>query len=681
MDYQSPSFAEAVRRLGALLASLAGKGLAPAVLGAGAHTGQVLSRLDLGNYASCLYDDQPLECPPDGPCLPVRPLQELDIEATPAFVLCSHFEQENLEDWLLRKGVAPGKIHKMYTPADRVLQFQKWAFDPAAQPPPPPRAEAVLGPGLANSRFKPRFVNRVLLIHPPFALANRRHKKTMPMGLLALGGYLKEKFPGLSLELIDGHIDNLGPQAIIDRVQRNHYDLVCLTAWTSQAPMAYAVADAVRGEGLAGVVLGGVHATVCPDEAINHADFLITGEGELPLAGLVEALRQGVEPTGIPGLMTGPGQDPGRQTVEDLDSLPLPAWELLPDWRKYDFPLHVVGGFRFPIMGSRGCPFNCTFCSSPLMWQRRVRWHSPEYVAREMFEANRRYGVNQFHFWDDNLLLKSGHMDKLCELLLESGLDFKWLGLSRASDINRRKDLLPLMKKAGCVGMEIGIESFTQESADLTSKGEAIEAMAQAAENLITAGLAPLYTHMLFTPGEDLSSYPAKRRFLERINAKVSPKFRSDGGLGQLTTPHRGTVFSDQAPSLGMVLSRENAHYVHHRVNFIPESLLKDRPRRLSQAPGSPYPFLNTVVSYVHNWTLRDMENFVLVRQFLWGAMDGERSVKDLAGAAVVAFPELSLEKAQIFTALAMVGWAKEERITGTVRTQVKPSEAVEERP
>jgi len=665
MDYHSREFSAAVRRLSGLLADLSAKGLRTAVLGAGEHTARVLEQLDLGAFVSCLYGDQP-SCAGGEPCpLPVKPLAELDIESTQAFVLCSHFQQENLREWLLLRGVPDERIHPMYTPADRVLQFARLAHNPLTdlhQPTPPAQAS---GPGLGGSRYRPRFVNRLLLVHPPFAVANRRHKKTMPMGLLALGSYLRRAFPDLQVELVDAHIDNIQPADVIASIRKRHYDLVCLTAWTPQTPMAYAIADAVRADGEAGVVLGGVHATLCPDEAINHADFLVAGEGELPLAGLVAALRNGEDPSAVPGIATAPGQNPGRQVIKDLDTIPYPAWELLPDWRRYDFPLHVVGGYRFPIMGSRGCPFSCTFCSSPLMWNRQVRWHSPEYVAGQMAEAHRRYGVNQFHFWDDNLLLKPGHMEALCDRLLSIGVEFKWLGLSRASDINRRKDILPLMKRTGCVGMEIGIESFTQQSADLTSKGEEIEAMARAAENLMAADLAPLYTHMLFTPGEDLASYPAKKKFLERINAQVPPNLRSDGGLGQLTTPHKGTAFAGQAPSLGMVLSRENGHYVHHRVNFIPNSLLDDTPRRLTVASGSPYPFLKIVVGYVHDWTLKDMEHYVLVHDFLWEAMDGTLTLRELADLAAARFPQLSQEQAATFTALVMVGLAKDNRIAG----------------
>jgi len=665
MDYQSREFAEAVRRLSRLLTDLSAKGLQIAVLGAAEHTSHVLARLDLSAHVSCLYDDHPLRGEATARALPVRPLSELDLAATQAFVLCTHFQQENLREWLLQQGVPEPRIHDMYTPADRVLQFKRQAYNALTDLHLPPSPEESPGPGLGESRFKPRFVNRLLLVHPPFAVANRRHKKTMPMGLLALGGYLRRAFPDLQVELIDAHIGNLQPAEVISEIRKRHYDLVCLTGWTSQAPMAHAIADAVRADGLAGVVLGGVHATLCPEEAIGHADFLVSGEGELPFAGLVAALRNGDDPTAVAGVATRPGQDPGRQVVSDLDTIPFPAWELLADWRRYDFPLHVVGGYRFPIMGSRGCPFACTFCSSPLIWKRQVRWHSPGHVAAQMIEAHRRYGVSQFHFWDDNLLLKSGHMEALCELLLESGVEFKWLGLSRASDINRSKAILPLMKRAGCVGMEIGIESFTQQSADLTNKGERIEAMAQATENLMAAGLAPLYTHMLFTPGEDLSSYPAKKMFLERINAQAPPDLRSDGGLGQLTTPHKATAFAAQANDLGVVLCHENGHYVHHRVNFVPNSLLGDVPQRLSSTSGSPYPFLHMIVGYVHDWTLRDMEHYVLVHGYLWEAIDGARTVRELAGLAAERFANLSQEKAIAFTALAMVGLAKDKRISG----------------
>ncbi|MBF0550247.1 MAG: cobalamin-dependent protein [Deltaproteobacteria bacterium] len=547
----------------------------------------------------------------------------------------------------------------------RLTGLQDLAYDPTRDPAWPSPPVDVPGGGMAASRHQPVPLQRVLLVQPPFALANRRHKKTMPLGLLALGGYLKQQFPELGLDLLDAHITNMAPAQVMAYLRTHPADLVCITGWTGQMPMAYAIADAMRAAGSATVVLGGVHATLCPDEAIEHADYVVVGEGELPLAGLVAALQADDPLRPIDGVISSPGGTTCRQFVPDLDALPDPAWELLPDWKCYDHPLHVVGGFRFPLMGSRGCPFNCTFCSSPLMWQRKVRWLSPARIVAEMEEVRRRYQVNQFHFWDDNLVLMRRHMTELAELILKTDHPYRWVGLSRASDIVKHQDILPLMKRAGCVGLEIGVESFTQVSVDMTRKGEAVEEMVTATDCLIRAGITPLFTHMLFTPGETLAGYPIKEKFIHKLLSGVGLGRRSESELGQLTTPHRGTVFAQEAPALGEVLCRNNADFVHHRVNFIPHSLLDDIPRKTAACPGYPYYFLGTIGGAVYNWTLPDMQDFLKVGAWLWPEIDGRTSIRELSRRVAARFPHLDPEKALIFTSLNLVGWARDDRVTG----------------
>jgi len=539
------------------------------------------------------------------------------------------------------------------------------AQDPSSNPViPPKRLDAPAG-GMAASRWTLSRVERILLIHPPFAMANRRHKKTMPMGLLSLGSYVRKKLPAVHVELLDAHIMNMTVEEIVRYATSNPFDVVLLTGWTAQMPVVYAIADAVRSIGRSAVVLGGAHSTLCSDEAIEHADFVVRGEGEIALVNLLSRLLSGDVLGPIEGVISHPGEVTHGPQVADLNDLPLPDWSLLPNWALYDHPLHVVGGFRFPIMGSRGCPFNCTFCCSPLIWNRTVRWHSPEWIVAQMEEAWKRHKVCQFHFWDDNLLLAHDHMAGLCDRILKMNHPCRWVGLTRASSIVRHHDLLPLLKKAGCIGLEIGVESFTEVSAEMTQKGESIQEMVLATELLIEHEIAPLFTHMLFTPGERLASYTRKEEFLNKLTAKIRRGLRSDSELGQLTTPHRGTIFSREATKLGMVCCRDNADYVHHRVNFIPNSLLDDVPKRVSHGAGSPYYFLGVIVTHVFNWTLKDMKDFLEINGALWTQIDGQSSIRELSRRMAERFPHLDEMKSSIFTALCMVGWAREGRVMG----------------
>ena len=190
-----------------------------------------------------------------------------------------------------------------------------------------------------------------------------------------------------------------------------------------------------------------------PEEALNHADVIVCHEGEETMAELMDKVKKGKDFHGLKGIIYNSNgnlriNEP-RPFIKDLDSIPFPDWELLEHMERYDTPMHIVGGQRMPIFGSRGCPYNCTFCSSPKIWKRRVRWRKADQVALEMKTIKEKYGIKSVHFWDDNLMMKPSFMEKLCQEIITLGLDMNWVGLTRASHIAKHSELLRLMKQAG----------------------------------------------------------------------------------------------------------------------------------------------------------------------------------------------------------------------------------------
>ncbi len=496
---------------------------------------------------------------------------------------------------------------------------------------------------------KRKRIRRILLVAPPFDVANHRHKKTMPMGLLYVAAAVRHAFPDIELRLVDAHIERLARDQMRGWLDGWDYDALFVSYWSAQRRNAFAISDHVRaGSGDVWIVHGGVHPTMCPAEAMQHCDVVLAGEGELKAVEWIRSVNSG-------------NPSAGRDEVEpaELDALPFPAWDLLPDPALYDHPLHVVGGRRFPIIGSRGCPFSCSFCSSPILWNRQVRWRSPANVVSEMDEIASRFGVRKFHFWDDNMVMNESWIEELAELLAGNGRGYQWVGLSRASDIVRRKKVLSKMKNAGCVGMEIGVESFADQVSDAVGKGEFVGSTRSAAQCLERAGIAPLYTHMLFTPGETIRSYPEKERFMASLNTHVGSAARSDSALGQLTTPHVGTRFAGEAEELGAVLWRNASDSYHHRVNFLPNSLLNDIPCKIPGAvPGEPLSFLGAIVQSVYNWDADNMREYVRAANTAWACADGSRSVRDIAD-QVAKREGFDTERAMIYTCLAVVSWAR----------------------
>lgn len=492
----------------------------------------------------------------------------------------------------------------------------------------------------------------LILVQPPLP-ANERHKKVLPLGLAYLASYLRRGIPGLPIAIVDGQVRNMPVDVLADSVLRfsGERTAIGITYWTCQAPAAFELSRRLRAQNPRAVIIhGGIHATIFPEESLAYADYCVLHEGEESLRELLQCLMN--EPAGLERVRGIACHSdgalrihPARPFIEDLDSLPLPAWDLL-ELTAYDSPLHVVGGRRLPIIGSRGCPYGCTYCGSPLMWGRRVRWRSPENVIAEMKESIERLGIAQFHFWDDNLMLNRAYIEKLCRLLVDNKLSVRWTGLTRASHIAASADLMPLLRDAGCIGLEVGIESANPDTFRAIKKDEDLQLIEDVARLHKANGMSPLFTFMAFNPGETIAGYYEQARFIDRLISDLPwydhfhmmpfPIY-----VGQFCTAYPGTKLYEEAPALGEVLARGWGDYYHHRINFVPRSLLDDVPARNLGALGPLHYRLCNFVLQVALWDVfnegRPLEDrraaATRYRDFLaafWRHCNGRRSVRDI---------------------------------------------------
>ena len=442
---------------------------------------------------------------------------------------------------------------------------------------------------------------RVLFIHPPSThnLNYISHAGiVLPSGIASLAAWLRREFSGSQLEIkvIEGHARNLSVERIIREATEEDWDAYFFSYWTAHAVQAYEISDRLRDlRPEVPRIHGGVHASLVPEDALPHADYIVCGEGEITLTHLLETLEAGGDPEGVEGIIHRKDgvahRTPERPLIEDLDRLPYPAYDLLEMdiyFRQIgENIMHVIGGPRFPIYPSRGCPFNCAYCCSPQMWRRRVRWRTPGNVIGEMRKCIQDYGISSFHFWDDNSLLNPEWMEAFCREVVASGLKINWVALTRAETIIKNKHLLGLMKQAGCLGLEIGIESTSEKALEAMEKGQTLSEIEEALRLQREAGLHALYTLMAFSPGEDLTSFLVQNRTMEKyFNDSRFPAIY----LGQFATTYPGTKFHRDAPKFGKILARDWNDHHHDTVNFAPASLLEDVPvktRRCLSLPGA----------------------------------------------------------------------------------------------
>jgi radical SAM superfamily enzyme YgiQ (UPF0313 family) len=233
--------------------------------------------------------------------------------------------------------------------------------------------------------------------------------------------------PGHELNYYEAEADGKEPFEVYD------CDLVAISTFSAQVFEAYAIADRLRAAGVR-VAMGGLHVTALPQEALEHADYIVIGEGENAWPEVVRAAERG---------------DPSRMVsapVVDVDSLPLPRYDLLGE-RPYN---------RFTVQTTRGCPWRCEFCASNVMLGQPYRKRRVTDVIRDI-EAIRQLREHPFiEFADDNTFVDKRWGKELCRQLVP--LRLKWFtetDISVAEDV----ELLELIRAAGCRQVLIGLES------------------------------------------------------------------------------------------------------------------------------------------------------------------------------------------------------------------------------
>ena len=215
-------------------------------------------------------------------------------------------------------------------------------------------------------------------------------------------------------------------------------------------------------------VFGGMHPTILPEETAREkvVDYIVTGEAENSFSNLVAVLLDGGDPFSIPGvggMRDGVFYHCETAPIEtNLSLFPLPDRDCVL-FAKAHRP------FLNSIITSRGCPFNCTFCSGRSLHKGYVRFRDVEDVIEELLLLKEKYGVKRVNFYDDSLVLNRKRIVNLLEKLIQKKMNLHWTGFTRVDSID--SDLAQLMKKSGCIGLYLGVESGSDRILSRINKG------------------------------------------------------------------------------------------------------------------------------------------------------------------------------------------------------------------
>lgn len=395
----------------------------------------------------------------------------------------------------------------------------------------------------------------IALVNPCYPHRKARYDPGMnpgvfapPLGLAYLAAPLLAR--GHHVDLLDLSLNDQRPDEGADRLLELDPDLIGLSCnMAFNCEMALRVGRRYRAEGgPAPIVAGGNHATfehcrLLTDEP--SLDFVIRGEGEMVLPVLADALAEGTDPSSIPGISVRDGQcirtNPGPRPVHNLDRLLPPARALL--------SLNRFGAdSRGLLIGSRGCPFACAYCSTSAFAGNRFRTHSIARMLSEARELVEAYGVRHLLFVDDTFTLNRQRAQAFCKALKEAELEITWACDTRVDLVDRK--LLEQMADAGCTSIFFGIESVNQQALDTVGKGFTVEQAERACLIAADAGIEVQQSFIIGLPGETAESIGGIIDFVRRTGpARVLLNF---------FTAYPGTAVHQTPEAFGIHAYRED---------------------------------------------------------------------------------------------------------------------------
>ena len=338
---------------------------------------------------------------------------------------------------------------------------------------------------------------------------------------------------------------------ILKRYDPDIVGVSTLSLYEEEALMVGALAHAYNQDIL--TVYGGVHPTINSQEMIlrPEADIICVGEADNTLPEIVEALQRDRVVDTIKGIWHTLDGHPiytgDRPLIEDLDSLPFPARDLLPMKQYLKRPPTPIlpspsAGFVF----MRGCPYNCSFCqpTSKMMWGMKQRKVSPERAIREIVEVNDEYNLWSVNFHDDTFTVDKKWVSRFSHLLQKENLGLDSIINSRVNLVNDK--ILGELKDMGVVQIIFGVESGSNRVLDeILDKGITTDMVEKAFKLCHSHDIMARANIMLGSPTETVDEMRLTRRLLTRI--------KPDAVIVSITCPMEGTYLYDRAKEQGLL--------------------------------------------------------------------------------------------------------------------------------
>lgn len=346
---------------------------------------------------------------------------------------------------------------------------------------------------------------KVVLFYPPnneeYGVFEDAQPLNYPLGLCYITAVLEKR--GHTVKIFDlDHDKKLNGMKSAEAIIMEHKpDVVGISCMTYNRKNSFRLARIAKSiDNKIKVLVGGPHPTFFPEQIIENfpIDIVVTGEGEETIESLFEAFENNTSIENIPGITFKDSEgkiivNKSKEWSTDLNSLPMPAHHQFANEIKEKSWAHVIG--------NRGCPFGCNFCSTTYFWGLRTRKRSPKNVVDEVEHLVKTYGVKNIYFEDDTFSIDQEWAREVCQEILDRNLNIKWQAISRFNCIT--KDLLSIMKRSGCEKLTFGLESGATKILNNLHKGLNKEIVIKGFEMLKDSGIEIGLFMMIGNPGEN----------------------------------------------------------------------------------------------------------------------------------------------------------------------------------
>jgi anaerobic magnesium-protoporphyrin IX monomethyl ester cyclase len=405
-----------------------------------------------------------------------------------------------------------------------------------------------------------------------------------PIFLACGASYLRER--GHEVTFIDAQADRMSVERFLERTRSISPDFVVFETSTPSLGIDSRIAELVKRACGANMVFVGTHVSALPEESLREtaADAVVMGEYELSLE---EYVRKGGK--GTRGVCYRDGRDiirnRPREYIENLDSLPWPARDLLPNYKYFD-PI-LKNPFTFVFAG-RGCPHKCTFCNWPqVMTGRRYRFRSPKSIADELEHIQNEYRFASILFNDDTFTADREHVFEVCDEIDRRGLKMEWACYTRADNSDR--ELLRRMRESGCFLLKVGIESGNQKVLNAMRKGYRLERVREGVRAMKEMGF---HVHGTFVFG-----LPCETRETIRETISFANETRPTTVQFSTAVPYPGTEFYDYLKSNGYLNTNDWKEFMPLNPVFSYENLSSEDLRDAVKKAYRSYYFRPETIS------------------------------------------------------------------------------------